>query len=365
MLYTFDNRNELVKSVFKDAATMANFSKLRVDVVKKQVEGGSLAQAESAIRTKMFEVAGLQPNARPQEIRAALRKTAVREAIFEIISETAEDTLVSGWGNDPFFMRYVDIQNYNLGQTNIFYIPDNTDIIISQVSASNHDITRQRLGVGRQVAVQAQYYGAKIYMEAERYMMGVEDWASLIGKISIAFTRQINTQLHNAVMSAGSTLPSPTQWNVTGELDATNYPDFVKLINDVSIATGSQPVIMGTKVALSGLKNMGDVDWASNDAKDDIYRMGRLGQFEGTEIVEIPQVFAPNDTSKYLVDDTKLLIMPGNIDRFIKMYYDGDTQIREITDQNTLMDGTYEYEMVMKYGIAVLTNTRFGTWTIE
>lgn len=365
MLYTFENRNEIVKTVFKDAETMANFAKLRVDVVRGRVEGGSMAQAERAIKAKMFEIAGLQEGATPREIKAAMRKTAVREAIFEIISETVEDTLVSGWGADPFFNRYVEIQNYNLGQTNIFYIPDNTDLIVSEVSASNHDITRQRLGRGRQVAVQAKYYGAKVYMESERYMMGVEDWSHLIGKLSEAFTRQINTQIHTALMSAGATLPSPDQWNVTGALDAANYADFVKLLNDVAIATGSQPVIMGTKVALSGLKNMGEVDWISNSAKEDVYRMGRIGQFEGTEIVEIPQAFAPNDTSSYLVDDTKLFIMPGNIDRFIKMYYEGDTNIREITDRNELMDATYEYELVMKYGIAVLTNTRFGTWTIE
>lgn len=364
MKLAFNQRNEIIQTVFGDADTLANFSKLRVDVANGQVEGTTLAKADYSIKKKMFEIAGLQMGATPQEIKAAMRKTAVREAIFEVITETVEDTLVSGWSRDPFFMRYVEVKNFNLGQTNDFYVEDNVDIVISEVSASNHDITRQRLGYGRRVSVSTQYYGAKVYMEAERYMMGVEDWSALVGKISIAFTRMINTILHDAIMGAGATLPSPAQWNVTGELTAANHADFVKLISDVATATGSQPVIMGTKVALSGLKNLGEVEWISNEAKNDVYRTGRIGQFEGVEIVEIPQAFAPNDTSKYLVDDKKLMIMPGNIDKFVKMYYEGDSQIREIHDNNTLMDATHEYELIMKFGAAVLTNTRFGTWTI-
>lgn len=364
MLFNFNYRSEEVKRVFGTEEALANFSQLRVDVVKGAPNGCTMDQAEKSIKTKIFEICGLPLNADARMIRNAMRRTATREAVFEIVTETVEDTLVSGWGTDPFFRKYVEIKNYNLGQTNSFYIPDTTDLIISEVTASNHDMTRQRLGAGRELSVKVRSYGAKVYMEAERYLMGVEDWTTLIGKISIAFTRTINTLLHDAVMSAGKTLPSPTQWNVTGQLQAANHDDFIKLVSDVATATGTQPIIMGTKVALAGLKNMGDVNYISSEAKSDVYRTGRIGLFEGIEIAEIPQAFAPNDTSKYLVDDTKLLIMPGNIDQFVKLYYEGDSQIREITDRNALMDGTHEYELVMKFGVAVLTNTRFGTWTI-
>lgn len=364
MLFNFDNRCETVQRVFENEENLKNFSKLRSDLVKDTLEGVTKDKAEKTIKARMFALAGLSAGADARQIRAAMRKTAAREAAFEIVTETVEDTLISGWQNDPFFKKYVEIKNYNLGQTNVFYVPDNTDLIVSEVSSSNHDMTRQRLGIGREVSVKVRSYGAKVYMEVERYMMGAEDWSALIGKISIAYTRVLNTLLHDAVMSAGKTLPSPNQWNVTGQLEATNHDDFVKLISDVATATGTQPIIMGTKVALAGLRKMGDVDFISNEAKSDVYRTGRLGLFEGIEIAEIPQAFAPNDTSKYLVDDTKLLIMPGNIDQFVKLYYEGDTQIKEVTDRNVNMDGTMEYELVMKFGVAVLTNTRFGTWTI-
>lgn len=195
--------------------------------------------------------------------------------------------------------------------------------------------------------------------------MGVEDWSYLVERISRAYTKLINTLLHDAVMGAGATLPSPDQWNITCQMQNADRPKLVKLLSDVSIATGTRPIIMGTAVALSQLNNMGKVEFMSEAEKEDIYRTGRIGNFDQYQLVEIPQAFAPNDSSKYLVDDTKLLIMPGNIDKFVKFYDEGEMNIKEVTDQNENYDHTREYELTRKFGIAVLTNTRFGTVTIK
>ena len=365
MLFNFDNRCETVQRVFENEENLKNFSKLRSDLVKDTLEGVTKDKAEKTIKARMFALAGLSAGADARQIRAAMRKTAVREAAFEIVTETVEDTLISGWQNDPFFKKYVEIKNYNLGQTNVFYVPDNTDLIVSEVSSSNHDMTRQRLGIGREVSVKVRSYGAKVYMEVERYMMGAEDWSALIGKISIAYTRVLNTLLHDAVMSAGKTLPSPNQWNVTGQLDATNHDDFVKLISDVATATGTQPIIMGTKVALAGLRKMGDVDFISNEAKSDVYRTGRLGLFEGIEIAEIPQAFAYNDVEHYLEDDKKLLIMPNNIDKFVKFVYEGSDATFERNEMGETGDETKDYRIRTCMGLETMTNVRFGTWTLE
>ena len=84
----------------------------------------------------------------------------------------------------------------------------------------------------------------------------------------------------------------------------------ITLIEDVQAATGNEVVIMGTKSALSKLNAITNVDWISNSMKEERHTTGRVGIWEGTRLVEIPQAFAPNDTSKKLVDNTKLLIMP-------------------------------------------------------
>ena len=360
----FEQRPVEVKKVFQNAENYADFSKLCKDMVFNKVEGYDNASANKVILTKMREVCNLNENSTAYDVRHALHDPMTKYAFFSIISDTVEDTLITGWSSNPFWNRYVEYKTFKLGVTNNFYVGDTTEIVISEISASNHDITRQRLGAGREFSVGVKQYGAKVYMEAERFLMGVEDWTYLVNRISLAYTRLIDTLLHNAVMGAGATLPSPDQWNITCQMQEADRAKFVKLLSDVAIATGSQPIIMGTPIALSQLTKRGKLEYMSEVAKEEIYRTGRIGQFDQYQMVEIPQAFAPGDSSKYLVDDKKLLIMPGNIDKFVKFYDEGETLIREITDRNDLMDHSREYEVVRKFGLAVLTNTRFGTVTI-
>lgn len=99
--------------------------------------------------------------------------------------------------------------------------------------------------------------------------------------------------------------------------------------------------------------------------KEERNTTGRLGIWEGVRLVEIPQRFAPNDTTTKLVDPKKLLIMPTGDNKFVKLVYEGDPQIREISDGDTNMDMTMEYEYQVKMGIATVIGKKFGTWTLD
>lgn len=364
MRLSFNEHTELIQETFAEASKYTNFQKLCVDTYKKTPEGITLAEANDKIREKIRLMAGLDENATPKQITRAFRKTTVKEAVFEIIEDVIEDTLVTGWSNSPVFQKYVEVKTLALGQKNSFYTKDESIITVAEIADGHHNLERQRLGAGREFSVSVKSYGAKVYMEMSRFLQGVEDWSELINAVSVAFTRLINTMLHDAFMNAGSTLPSPAQWNVRGELTPANHDAFVKLISDVQLATGGTATIVGTKVALSGLKNLGETEWVSNAAKEDVYNTGRIGTFEGTQILELPQAFAVNDTSRYLEDDTKLLIIPSNIDKFIKMYYEGVEETREVSEVGDNADDTKEYEFKTRFGIVPMTNVRFGTWTI-
>ena len=216
-----ENASEPIRLVFSDNAQYENFQCLCVDSVTGDSEY-SAKEANEKILSAMWSVMGLPEYPTEKEVRKAMKFTAKREAMFEIVSETIEDTLVSGWEATPFFQRYVEVRNMNLGQKNEFYIPDTTELIVSKVSGSNHDLTRQRLGAGSVVSVDTAYYGAKFYVESVRFLMGLENWANLIAKLSNAFTRRINTMLNDSVMGAVSSLPNATQWGITGALTAVN-----------------------------------------------------------------------------------------------------------------------------------------------
>lgn len=340
------------------------FSKLLVDTGRNAIEVYSKEDANKKIREKFNAVLGLDEKSTRKEMRKAIRKNQIE--IFEIIEETVENLLVSGWAENEFFNEYCEIKNISIGDENEFYCPDESVLSVSDVSGNHHAIIRQRLGSGETFKVKESWYGIKIYEEFEIFMAGRCDWAAFINKIYEAIDQKMNILLYDAFMGAGDKLPSNDQFNKTGNLDEATKEVFFNLLTDVGMATGSDVIVMGTKTALRKLNAFADVEWATDEMKKDRQDLGHLGTLEGGyKLVEIPQRFAKGDTANTLVDNTKLFIMPVADNRFIKVVNGGEAIVREITDGGRNMDMTYEYEVLYKMGVAVIIGLLFGVWTIE
>lgn len=362
----FSDYSDVMQQNFKDVKDIHTFGKICIDTYKNQLQGQTVFQANTVIRNKIREVAGLPENPNELQIKRAFKKESVREAIFEILEETLDNTLITGWGSDPWFRQHVEFKTMALGQKNSFYVKaDDLILNISKISGGHHNIERQRLNKGSEISVKTTTYGAKVYMEMSRFLQGVEDWNELIDAISRAFTIQVNRMIHNQVMGAVKQLPVQTKWNRKGLANTANKKNFKELIADVKRATGSTAVIMGTEVALGELTGFGDVNWISEAAKNDIYTMGRLGNFEGTTIVELPNPFEYNDETAYLEADNQVIIMPGNIDKFVKFYYEGADEIVEHSEIADNGDDTKDYEFKTTMGVETITNRRFGVWKFE
>lgn len=172
--------------------------------------------------------------------------------------------------------------------------------------------------------------------------------------------------MYAEVMNVGAKLPVPSQFAKSMALSAANKATFDELIDDVSIANDNVPVyILGTKSALRKISGLADIDWVTEDQKKDVAAMGRLGSYEGTTLVEIPQRFALNDTSVKLIDSTKLLIMPQVENKFVKFVDVGETEIVEAgMEKGAKMDDIMTYEVQREMGIATQCGRYFGVWTI-
>jgi hypothetical protein len=165
-------------------------------------------------------------------------------------------------------------------------------------------------------------------------------------------------------MGASTSLPNAEQFNKAGALSAANKATFDQLIEDVQTANdGAEVVIMGTKTALKKITALADVDWASPEQKEAVTNTGRLGWYEGTTLIEIPQRFKENDVTQKLVDNTKLLIMPRVENKFAKFLDGGETEI-EVTERGETMNDQQTYEVQREMGIGVITSIYFGCWTI-
>lgn len=277
----FMNFNETVKNAFdNDSTNYMAFNKLLVDTYNDKLIDLTKDEANAKIVEIFRKTIGCDETSSTAEIRKAIRRNQVQ--IYEILEEVIPDLLISGWNDNPFFREYVDVRNLALGDKNEFYVEDNSVLTVTKVSGNHHDLIRQRLGAGKTFSVSTDWYGLKIYAEYERLVTGAEDWTSFVSKIVDAFNRYVNQALYEALISAGSTLGA--QWYKSSALSTATAETLRTLCMDVSMATGSEVVIMGTRTALASVTALQNVDWASSEMKNEKYTTGRLGYWEGIRL---------------------------------------------------------------------------------
>ena len=360
--------DHIARSAFNDDAVQyANFQQLLVDAARKEIKEYTAQEANAKIVEKFRAALGIEKDDRAPQVRRAIR--ANQSLVFSIIEETVEEMIITGWMNNPFFMEYVDTKNLALGDTNDFYVEDDSILSVSKISGNHHNMIRQRLGAGRHFAVTTEWFGLKIYSDFERVLTGAEDWASFVMKV----TEAVNRYLYDAVYAAfrGAKENLGANWVKSGAIDAANKSLLIKMCQDISMATGSDVTIFGARSALSSLTAMADVNWAPETVKQEYYSNGGvLGNWEGYKVAEIGQGLKRganinSATVEYMLDTDRLYIIPTNVaNKFIKVVNEGDSQISQVTDKDTNRDMSYEYEMQFKMGISVVLNSVFGVWEI-
>lgn len=362
----FMNFSAGIQAAFEnDESKYMNFSKLLVDTARESFESGvNKADANALIREQFRNIMGIDEKASAKEVRRAIERN--KHEIFAVIEDTIEDLLTSGWTDNEFFRDFVEVRNLADYDTNEFITEDKSVLSVAKLSGNSWEIDRQRLGVGDVFRVNTEWVGLGVYEEFERLMTGKADWSKLISKIYEAMDDYVDSIVYQAVMSAGTqVLPGSDQFYKTAALDAAAKTTFVTMVEDVQAANrGAEVVIMGTKSALSRLSDLIPAQWIADEDKTDRRNLGRVGVWEGTRLVEIPQVFAKNDTTSKMVDPNVLLIMPVADNQFIKLVYEGNSRIKEVTDNTEHNDMTYEFKYQTKLGVACIIGRYFGTWNI-
>lgn len=204
----------------------------------------------------------------------------------------------------------------------------------------------------------------KVGGDIRLFITGRKDWGALVDAIAKAFKKQIMDEMYAEFMNASAQVPPTAQFNKTGTLSAATKQTFDELIEDVSMANGNCPVIiMGTKTALKSLTALADINWISDGQKAEMAATGRLGSYEGTSLMEIPQRFANNDTATKLVNSKKLLIIPQVDLKPVKFFDGGETELM-VSGIGATMDDMQTLEVTRKMGIATIITKYFGSWIL-
>ena len=329
-----------------------NFTKLLLDTAKGKTIKYSLAESDEAIRQHFFEVLGIEPTSNRRDIRKALRRKSYD--VYELIEETINEMLISGWGDNPFFKQFVDVKNLAAGDSNVFYVPDKSILTVSKFSGNHHDLIRQKLGMGESFNVHTDWYGIKIYQDFELYMAGRIDWAEYIRKLYEALDKKVNDMLYSAFMGLDEQVPAAYQ--MTGTITEATILEKAEM---VEVATGHPVMIAGTRASLSKITGLTGADMWSSEMKNERNTLGGLGTWNGIPLMRVPQVFEQN-TRTFAYPDNKFYILPMTDNKPIKLVYEGDYEYVEDTQSTSRQDMTIEAEYMTKLGVATIVGLDFA-----
>lgn len=287
---------------------------------------------------------------------------------FSIIEEVIDRKINTGFTENEFFEQFVDRRNLAMGDDYDFIAESPIYLNVAKVSGQHHDFVLQTYGEGQHYTVPTSAYGGAVGAAIDRYLVGQEDWGKLVGKLAEAFSIKLLNETYAATMDAYKKMPQQPQFVGNGALSSATKANFDEIIENVQMSNGTPVIIMGTNTALKKLNDLADVRWASDSQKEDITALGRLGSYEGTQLVEIPQRFAPGDVTRKLVDSKVLLIMPLVDDnKFVKIVDSGEVEINEVTEKgekNGRYDDIMKYEMTREFGVSVVLTRNFGYWRL-
>lgn len=325
----------------------------------------SKAEANKAVQKVIFEI--LELNEETVKSKKARRRAYEKHhtELFEVLEEEIEFKIQEGFKDSEWFNEFVEMKNLALGDENEFWTDAKVYLEVAKVAGDHHDLTMQTLGEGEAHRVTTSKFAVKVGADIDMVTTGRLDFTKLTDKIAEAFIMKVQAMMYDEVIHAADQLPANSQFNKTGAIGSATKETFDTLLEDVASANAAEVIIMGTKTALKKLTAFADVEWASDEQKKQINTLGRLGSYEGTTLIEIPQRFAVGNTGVKLVASDKLLIMPRTAEKFVKFVDVGETEIREVNEKGAYADDFQSYEVHREMGIATQIGQFFGAWSIE
>ena len=281
--------------------------------------------------------------------------------IFEILETVLDQTLPEGWKENEFFDRFVETIRVDLGDKNEFYAEDNGYFTVSKFSGNHWDTIRERMDMGKSFSVETSWWEVHFYNEFERFMKNIDSWTKLMDKARKSFLQAFQ----NAVYAAFSRMSDMAPEGFVGHGSLATDTDrdaLLELIDKVETANGVKPILVGTGAALRKLQKNIDENWIAQSAKEERKNNGIVSSWEGYDLMPIPQVFKQG-TFDFALSTTQILIVATNA-KPIKFVFEGDSRLKETTDNRDNMDQTLEGQVQVKAGLASVTSDVIGYWDL-
>lgn len=272
--------------------------------------------------------------------------------VFEIIEEVVDARIEADVREK--FKEFVDYRSVAFGDKLEFKPQSDQLFEVAKIAAGTNNLRRQRIEQGEAYRIDTDWNGVKIAEDLERFLAGHVDWTDLIDRVERSFEAEITELIFDAVTAAYSSLESPYVHRGVWDID-----EFNLLIENVQAATGSMPMVLGTRAAIAKATPA----YISDSMKDQRNSDGYFKVVDGITFGVIPQGYKRGTTDFVMSPDT-LLVIPNGSEKdrkFIKFVMEGESLIKDVSGQANA-DDSMEYTLRKKYGVAAEKSKVFGAY---
>jgi hypothetical protein len=318
--------------------------KLGIDLYKGSLGTFSATETEATLREELKSLLGGEKN-----LRRAFRKNG--HAIFTVMEDILDVLIVEGLEDQ--FSEFVDFRNVAVGDKPIFMVDDYHLFNVANIAAGTNNLRRQRLERSP-FTVTTGYKGVKIYEELERFLAGKVDWNKLIAKVQRSFNAQIAADINTALVAGYNSLNAT--YKVAGAWDINA---FNTLVQHVEAATDRPAWVAGSRTSLQ--KAAPQYIAYNGSVIEDRNKDGFFKVIDGTTFMELKQSHVPG-TDNFAIGNF-LLVMPTGEEKIVKLVVEGESEIVESNaGTNPNADDSVEYLFKKKYGVAVVSATKYGVY---
>ena len=319
------------------------------DLYKGRTANFDAESANEAIKNIILETAGCKENWDMYKFME--NKYKVFSIMREILTPVVAENVLAR------FESWVDIQDIALGDTKEFEVMNQELFEIGLVADGTSELRRQNLVHGKLQMTSFQL-GAKLYTEFDDFRRGRVDFAEWIARLGKSFEVKIGEYIVRAIEGSYHALGAKF-----AKQGAFADDQMLELIERVEAKTGMKAVIYGTKSALAELRTTAGgfkADLADSD-KEAISRMGHIGTYFGTDVVEIPQ--SVNRKDQFMIDKDMLYVIPNGT-KIVKLLFEGDVDVVEVTDPAVRKDMQFEYMFMRRIQIGVCRASVYGIYAV-
>ena len=283
--------------------------------------------------------------------KQALRRN--KNTVYEVMEQITDIVVGENVLKSAFVDQFVEVKNRAFGDRTDWVTEGDSLLTVASFAGNHWDTNRQSFDSGEKFTLPSEWAFIHVYMEFERFILGIESFDKLTNAITKSFEAFINERVFAQFHNIASAVPSEFVYNGNSE-DA-----ILELCEKLEVFGGyNNMVICGTQAALRKLDGVIPEVMIADSQKENRALTGSFGVWNGYKLMRIPQV-KKNDAFELALDNNKLFVI-GADTKPIKLEYIGDTRAKMIDDEHVNNDLTLDLQVQTKFALGTLLPKYFG-----